>query len=331
MTTIALAVACLQALTLTASAPKPGGMQTGVPAPDTSAPVPVPPLHVAPAPGARPPVADLSVRPPGGAAPHAGGETRCALCHSTAGWKQVTFSHDRTGFPLTGRHRAVTCAACHRGSDFTRPVARACAACHRDVHAQRLGQRCDRCHDTGSFKQASFGADAHRRTAFPLSGRHATIPCEECHGDRRDRTYARPVVQCVGCHQKDYDRTAADPRLLSHVTAGFSTDCRTCHGTWRFNPGAFPAHETCFAIRSGRHAGIGCRDCHTGGLPPYAAGQVLTCSPTPVGAAPADCMHCHGNPAAQHQAVAGYLPSNPRCYECHRFSSTFPGATGGLR
>jgi hypothetical protein len=313
----ALATALLLAAQATPAAPRPasaaqGVLRTGVPGP-----------------GAPAPAVDLSPRPPG--ASHAGGETRCALCHTAEGWKKVGFSHDKTGFPLTGRHRDVTCTACHPGGDFGKPVPRACAACHRDVHARRLVQRCDRCHDTASFQQASFGPDAHRRTAFPLTGRHASLPCEECHGDRRDRAFSRPVARCVGCHQQDYDRTTADPRLLDHVLAGFPTDCRTCHGTWRFRPGAFPAHEACFAIRAGPHAGIGCRDCHTGGVPPFVAGQAFACSPIPASVPPADCMHCHGNPAAAHQGVAGYLPSNPRCYECHRFSSGLPRSTGGAR
>jgi hypothetical protein len=278
---------------------------------------------------------DLSLRPPG--PEHAGGETRCALCHSTEGWKKVTFSHDRTGFPLTGRHKDVTCAACHPGSDFVKPVPRACAACHRDVHVQRLGQRCDRCHDTGTFKQASFGPEQHRRTALPLTGRHAAIPCEECHGDRRDRTFSRPVVACIGCHQRDYDRTSLDPGKLDHVAAGFATDCRGCHGAWRFYPGSFPAHQACFDIKGAPHGGIGCHACHTGGIPPYIAGQAMTCSPVPAAVPPADCMKCHGNPAARHASVPGYYPSNPRCYECHRFSTattikkTVPRTTGGAR
>ena len=313
MTATVLALACLQALA--AAAPT------------------APPKTTAAAAAPAAPAPDLSPRPPG-SAPHAGGDTRCVLCHTAEDWKRVTFSHDRTGVPLTGRHRDVTCAACHPGGDFAKPVPRACAACHRDVHAQRLGQRCDRCHDTGSFKQASFGPEQHRRTAFPLTGRHASIPCEECHADRRDRAFSRPVSQCVACHQKDYDRTSLDPRLLDHVAAGFATDCRTCHGAWRFYPGAFPAHEVCFAIKAGPHAGIGCRSCHTGGIPPYVAGQAMTCSSVPPPPTqPADCMHCHGSP--DHTGVAGYQPSNPRCYECHRFSTavprTVPRTTGGAR
>jgi len=139
------------------------------------------------------------------------------------------------------------------------------------------------------------------------------------------------VVGCVGCRQADYDRTARGAGAVNHLVAGFPTSCKDCHGTWRFTPGVFAAHEACFAIRTGRHAGIRCVDCHTRGIPPLLAGQPLTCNPIPAGAAPADCMHCHGNPAGAHQGVPGYFPSNPRCYECHRFSGSASGLTGGAR
>lgn len=262
---------------------------------------------------ARPPPAPsaaLAARPGN----HAGGETRCATCHTAEDWKQVRFTHDRTGFPLTGRHQAVTCQACHAGGRFDEPVARACSACHRDVHARRMGARCDRCHDTGSWKEASFGPEAHRRTNFPLTGRHAVIPCEQCHGDRRDRAFARPTSRCITCHQADYDRTAISS--IPHA-GSFPTDCRGCHSTWRFSPGTWAAHDACFQITSGRHHGIACKTCHSAGLPAIPTGP-LTCTATPA----ANCMGCHN--AAEHPAVPGFAPSNQRCYECHRFSTGVP-------
>jgi hypothetical protein len=264
------------------------------------APVPAPPRAV-----------DLTPRP--GA--HAGGETRCGTCHTADDWKKVSFSHERTGFPLTGRHQVVTCQACHRNGRFDEPVAKACSACHRDVHARRMGARCDRCHDTGSWKEASFGPEAHRRTNFPLTGRHAVIPCEQCHGDRRDRAFSRPTTQCIACHQADYDRTAA--RGIPHAGT-FDTDCRGCHSTWRFTPGTWAAHDACFAIRAGPHAGIKCKDCHTLGLPPVLP-PPLACDSRVL---PANCMRCH-DPLA-HPAVSGFGASNSRCYECHRFSAAAP-------
>jgi len=271
---------------------------------------------------------DLAARPP---RPGHGGDTHCAACHTAEGWKKVTFAHERTGFPLQDRHREVACAACHAESDFSRPLARACAACHRDVHAGRMGQRCDRCHRPTSFKEAAFDVAAHRRTGFPLNGRHAALPCEECHGNRRDRAFQRPIVDCYGCHQADYAGTATNPQALDHVAAGFSTSCRGCHGAWRFYPGRFAAHDACFAIDSGPHAGIACRSCHTTSIPPYVAGQPMTCTATP---AP-DCISCHSNVAPAHANVPGFANSNERCYQCHRFSTAAAGlrlsSPGGVR
>jgi hypothetical protein len=250
---------------------------------------------------------------------HAGGETRCGTCHTAEDWKKVSFSHERTGFPLTGRHQVVTCQACHLGGRFDEPVAKACSACHRDVHARRMGARCDRCHDTGSWKEASFGPEAHRRTNFPLTGRHAVIPCEQCHGDRRDRAFTRPTSQCIACHQADYDRTALGS--IPHAGA-FPTDCRSCHSTWRFSPATWAEHDVCFAIRAGPHAGIKCKDCHQLPLPPVVAGQPLTCSPP---GPPAHCTSCHTFPVQKpHPPVPGYYFSDQRCYECHRFTVATP-------
>jgi hypothetical protein len=179
-----------------------------------------------------------------------------------------------------------------------------------------MGARCDRCHDTGSWKEASFGPEAHRRTNFPLTGRHAVIPCEQCHGDRRDRAFSRPTTACIACHQADYDRTAG--AAIPHAGT-FQTDCRSCHSTWRFAPATWPAHDACFSIRSGPHAGIKCKDCHTT-IPPVPAGP-LTCTAAP----PAHCTgcHAHSNPT-QHPSVPGYVWSDAKCYECHGFSTIGP-------
>jgi hypothetical protein len=273
-----------------ATAPSAGG---------TRGPVPLPP----------PP--DLSIRP----GTH-GSDTRCGACHSTTGWREVTFQHERTGFPLTGRHAEVACQSCHKDGNFGRALARACAACHRDVHAGRMGAACDRCHGTDGWKDASTGPEAHRRTAFPLTGRHAVVPCEECHGDRRDRTYARPTPRCIGCHELDYGPRASAAGV-DHATAGFSEDCRGCHGFWRFSPATFPAHDQCFQITRGRHAGIRCRGCHDATLPPMPVGGALSCTSDT-----ANCLRCHSMPGIQvhHATVAGFQPFNRRCYECHRFA-----------
>lgn len=241
------------------------------------------------------------------------GETRCVLCHTPDGWEKVTFSHDGTGFPLEGRHREVTCRGCHPDATFATALPRACAACHADVHQGRLGRRCEKCHDATGWEATTFDADAHRRSAFPLTGRHAFTPCDSCHGDRRDRGFTRPTRDCAACHEADWLRAGTGGAAVDHDLAGFPRDCRVCHGTWRFAPASLPPHEECFSITRGDHAGIRCRDCH-GSFPAVDYQQPFTCQTDT-----AACVRCHS--CSEHEPVSGFACANRRCYECHRFST----------
>ena len=54
----------------------------------------------------------------------------------------------------------------------------------------------------------------HSATAFPLTGAHRAVACQQCHGDG---VYHGKSAVCVSCHQADYDRTT-DP---NHRTAQF--------------------------------------------------------------------------------------------------------------
>ena len=227
--------------------------------------------------------------------------TRCAACHRAEGWAQVRFNHDPTGFPLRGAHAAVTCGACHPKS-FDVPVADTCAGCHRDRHAGEFGAFCEGCHDDASWRPF-FQADAHRRTAFPLVGKHALIPCQQCHGNMRDRSFVGAAVGCVSCHRAAYDQTRV----------GFSLECQTCHGTWRFWPARLQQHGACFRIASGSHHGIRCLGCHSS-LPSVTfTGACATGTFT--------CAGCHEHACArsdaQHANVMGYQCTDPKCYECH--------------
>jgi hypothetical protein len=274
-------------------------------------------LAAAPAPAIRRP--DLRAAPSHAAVPE---DTRCAACHTEESWTAVRFAHERTGFPLEGRHLSVGCKACHPAG-FTAPVKGSCAACHRDPHAGELGVRCAGCHDADSWR-ARFDADAHRRTNFPLSGRHAFIPCEECHGDRRDKGFSRTTVECVACHGADYARTGAGS--VDHAAIGFGTRCRECHSAWRFSDAVFPAHDRCFLLSAGPHARVRCLDCHT---------QLLTATVSACNTGTAACTRCHAcsDMSARHAGVLGFQCSDRKCYECHRFAraAALRGAPGGPR
>ena len=243
-----------------------------------------------------------------------GDVTRCAACHAVEGWEKVRFNHDPTGFPLRGGHTIVACGGCHpRGFDV--PVADTCSGCHRDRHGGEFGLFCEGCHDDRSWRPL-FQADAHRRTAFPLVGKHGLIPCQQCHGNMRDRTFVGAPVACFSCHRPDFDRTKVTS--IDHATAGFSVQCQSCHNTWRFWPARLPQHDVCFRLTSGSHNGIRCLGCHTTLPPPTFTG---TCTVDTL-----SCTGCHAHECsrsnAQHSdttnpALMLYQCVNDRCYECH--------------
>jgi hypothetical protein len=145
------------------------------------------------------------------------GGIECKSCHGQDGWLPATFGlarHDKdTDYPLTGAHRAAPCLACHKNPElgqreFTFAIAvndRTCLRCHRsdDPHAGQFPNRaCDTCHDTRSFRVASFD---HATTRYPLDGAHRTVACNACHPlvtekGRECRRYRPLGTKCRDCH-----------------------------------------------------------------------------------------------------------------------------------
>ncbi len=235
---------------------------------------------------------------------------RCDACHTPGGWTPAKFAHERTGFPLQGRHQAVACRSCHR-RDWREPVPESCAGCHTDPHAQEFGLLCRSCHSEDRW-QPLFLVDAHRRTQFPLSGRHATIPCQECHVEQRERTFTRTAVGCVGCHGGDLAR--ASQTTINHGPLG--QNCLSCHLPTSFSPARLVAHEPCFPIGGTVHAPVRCVDCHVQSAL-VRANLSGSCRGVPVRCA--EChVHAKGVTDNQHVGVVGYAHASERCAGCHQ-------------
>jgi hypothetical protein len=153
---------------------------------------------------------------------HKGGfGSNCASCHNAVKWKDVrSFDHNKTSFPLVGRHKQVECKQCHTTSDFKAAPTR-CESCHKDTfHKARLGPDCALCHSPKNWLQVTF--DHNRQTKFPLTGAHVTVECHSCH---TEPVAGRPVVSstCVACHKKDDVHRGS-----------FGPNCGRCHNTRRF-------------------------------------------------------------------------------------------------
>jgi hypothetical protein len=148
---------------------------------------------------------------------------RCDGCHVERSWKDTRFDHNRTAFPLVGRHARVECRACHASLAF-KDAPSACNGCHEknDVHKRRLGTLCADCHNARDWRIWDFDHD--QRTRFRLAGAHRRLECLSCH---RAPMTGKVVVRdstCRSCHERD------------DVHHGqFGAQCDRCHvdTNWR--------------------------------------------------------------------------------------------------
>lgn len=144
---------------------------------------------------------------------------QCQQCHGDSNWRVTGFDHARTRFPLTGRHTAAACKACHLTPRY-QDASSECVACHRkeDQHAGRFGGRCDSCHGTRDWKTWTF--DHSRQSRYPLEGEHAKVACESCHlkPAPHGKAVAALGMNCLSCHRAD---DAHDGQ--------FGQRCEQCH------------------------------------------------------------------------------------------------------
>ncbi len=177
----------------------------------------------------------------------------CGACHTPADWKQATFDHAKTAFPLVGAHVQVACAQCHVNNVF-KGTPTQCVACHAkdDAHNGQFGQDCGACHTADSWQQATFD---HSKTAFPLTGAHVQVACAQCHVNN---TFQGTPTQCSACHD--------DPAYHAGL---FGTDCASCHTTAAWSPAQFNQSHP-FPIDHGTRAAANtCQTCHPDTLQTY--------------------------------------------------------------
>ncbi len=254
----------------------------------------------------------------------------CLECHPTpAGWDVASFDHDRTPFRLRGRHRRLSCEQCHtEGLSEALPYGR-CTSCHEDFHRGEFKPKdCDACHKV-SASFAEIENFDHSDTRFGLTDEHAVTPCASCHHEGRQATYRDlPSEDCDACHTDAHD-ARFEP-----------VDCAKCHNPVDFRQPIFDHGATNFP-HTGKHVGLECEECHTGGAWS--------------GLAHASCLDCHaeGNPHARleescdtcHQTegfdrvafdhddgtgfALGLMHSAVPCASCHADISSFTGNDPG--
>lgn len=151
---------------------------------------------------------------------------QCEQCHDAVDWKKtVRFDHNKSRFPLLGRHARVECKSCHATPAY-KDAKRECVACHEkeDTHKRTLGTDCAACHNARDWKIWDY--DHGRRTKFAIDGAHVRVTCVSCHkaAAGTDGKIPRLDLACAACHRKD-DIHIGD----------YGSSCERCHTSrsWR--------------------------------------------------------------------------------------------------
>ncbi|HET6613209.1 MAG TPA: hypothetical protein VFG83_14530 [Kofleriaceae bacterium] len=104
---------------------------------------------------------------------------RCGKCHTQWSFAPARFQHATVGCILTGLHRTLPCADCHKAGNF-RSLSPTCYGCHRDealkyrslVQHQAVGfQFCGNCHNINTWYPAAPldpGANPNLRSSVCL-------------------------------------------------------------------------------------------------------------------------------------------------------------------
>ncbi len=217
------------------------------------------------------------------------------------------FPHDKTAFPLLGKHKDVLCEKCHKRLNMT-PKNRAsylgapllCSSCHsKSPHPNIKDNKCKTCHTTSTWKELgkvqSLTSIEHDEFNFRLSGKHISIKCNKCHKDNKFTKLS--FKECKDCHK--------DP----HNAQFGKRKCKKCHDAKSWKKTLFDHSKTRFKL-VGFHKRPMCKSCHPN--------KVFT------SADPA-CKKCHDD---SYRFFKGFLPWNREkhpdkmsrllnCMDCH--------------
>jgi len=213
----------------------------------------------------------------------------CASCHTERSWKEpAKFDHDKSSFPLLGKHAKVECKECHKSTMF-KEAAKECIGCHKkdDKHKNTLGEKCAECHAERDWK-ATAGRFNHDKTRFSLRNAHAAqaVKCTSCHKDLL--SFRNTPLDCYSCHKKDDKHEGQAGKV-----------CESCHNDRTWLVAKFDHGVTQFPL-TGRHVVATCKSCHQ--TPRFKD-------------APRDCYSCHKK-EDKHKLTLGV-----QCETCHNARS----------
>ena len=190
----------------------------------------------------------------------------CKSCHNQTTFllknKNLAskFDHDKTDYPLQGKHKTIECIACHK-KDFTDPLPHAtCQNCHLDKHNGDFAEKtkqypdCASCHTVDGFSPSLFTLDDHKRSRFQIDGAHEAQPCFACHKKNDQWVFNNMDLQCNSCH-KDIHQGFLPVKYDPDQT------CTACHNTSNWKSIRFDHNQTKYPLIA-NHNKIDCGSCH---------------------------------------------------------------------
>lgn len=242
----------------------------------------------------------------------------CSKCHKEDSFYSQNslefFDHNKTNFPLKGKHETVDCKKCHKERLTKKIEYTNCTSCHEDYHKGEFKKNnvlpdCKECHTTESgFKNSLFTLEKHEKTAFPLEGAHVATPCFACHVSEPEKrwTFKNKGTKCIDCH-KDLHKTYI-PETYYPVQ-----NCKTCHSNKSWSAVKFDHNKTKWPLE-GKHLDTDCRACHFKNKDK--AGKYIQKFIKLESA----CVNCHESKHGDQFAINGVTD----CVKCHILNSWVP-------
>lgn len=236
----------------------------------------------------------------------------CKQCHSEGSFHTIKesggFNHDKTGFPLIGKHKLVACKSCHK-TNMTDPIKHdRCSDCHANYHKKDFEKNgvspdCNQCHDNNGFFPSTYTIERHNQTKFPLEGAHLATSCKACHKNSFKWTFSHMGSKCVDCHKNIHADMIEEQYMPNE-------NCTACHNvaSWKKNL-KFDHNATGFKL-DGAHAKLACGACHFAKNDKGIKVQKFA-------GLTADCASCHKDPHAGQFEVNGKTD----CSKCHSTDS----------
>jgi len=242
----------------------------------------------------------------------------CLNCHTMDSWqKQTGFNHNKTKFVLSGKHNAVKCQQCHKiirdekytdnptYLNFRIDKFNTCMDCHNDIHNNRFGKNCSKCHNTSGWSNYNKNSFDHTKTKYPLQGQHTFVRCEQCHKPGQPMKIGR-YQKCMDCHSDEHQG-----QFSNRVQKGACEECHTVQG---FSPSHFTMemHQQCAYSLQGSHLAVPCLECHKKQVSPAHREFI------PFRFKNTRCLTCHDD---IHHGQTSLVTDKSGCEGCHSVES----------